>query len=237
MLNGEVMSVIFIVGGARSGKSTFAETKAKEYSEKVLYIATAVITDEAMADRVKRHTAQRPGTWDTLEMYRNFETLVDKAEFTKAEVVLLDCITTLIGNFMVDSKLNFDTCSLEEVDKLENMIDKLEKGKLNIGNKAIAKTTSKIVRHEYNTIAYIMILDKPDITWTNSDAESLYNQMSEFFELNDRYIILKEKTDILNSIIKGFSSISHSIRGLFVEWVIVILILVEVVLMVLDLLK
>jgi len=122
MLNGEVMSVIFIVGGARSGKSTFAETKAKEYSEKVLYIATAVITDEAMADRVKRHTAQRPGTWDTLEMYRNFETLVDKAEFTKAEVVLLDCITTLIGNFMVDSKLNFDTCSLEEVDKLENMI-------------------------------------------------------------------------------------------------------------------
>jgi adenosylcobinamide kinase/adenosylcobinamide-phosphate guanylyltransferase len=122
MLNGEVMSVIFIVGGARSGKSTFAETKAKEYSEKVLYIATAVITDKAMADRVKRHRAQRPGTWDTLEMYRNFETLVDKAEFTKAEVVLLDCITTLIGNFMVDSKLNFDTCSLEEVDKLENMI-------------------------------------------------------------------------------------------------------------------
>jgi uncharacterized Rmd1/YagE family protein len=123
------------------------------------------------------------------------------------------------------------------LDKLENMIDKLEKGKLNIGNKAIAKTTSKIVRHEYNTIAYIMILDKPDITWTNSDAESLYNQMSEFFELNDRYIILKEKTNTLNSIIKGFFSISHSIRGLFVEWVIVILILVEVVLMVFDLLK
>jgi len=123
------------------------------------------------------------------------------------------------------------------LDKLENMIDKLEKGKLNISNKEIAKTTSKIVRHEYNTIAYIMILDKPDITWTNSDAESIYDRMSEFFELNDRYIILKEKTDILNSIIKGFSSISDSIRGLFVEWIIVLLILVEIVLMVLDLLR
>ena len=123
------------------------------------------------------------------------------------------------------------------LDKLENMIDKLEKGKLNISNKELAKTTSKIVRHEYNTIAYIMILDKPDITWTNSDAESLHEQMSEFFELNDRYIILKEKTDILNSIIKGFSSISYSIRGLFVEWIIVVLILIEIVLMVFDLLK
>lgn len=120
---------------------------------------------------------------------------------------------------------------------LETMVDKLEKGKLNISNKEIAKTTSKIVRHEYNTIAYIMILDKPDITWSNSDAELLYNQMSDFFELNDRYVILKEKTNILNSIIDGFSSISHSIRGLFVEWVIVILILVEVFLMVADLLK
>jgi len=63
------------------------------------------------------------------------------------------------------------------------MIDKLEKGKLNVGNKEIAKTTSKIVRHEYNTIAYIMILDKPDITWTNSDAKNLYDMMSEFSNL------------------------------------------------------
>jgi adenosylcobinamide kinase/adenosylcobinamide-phosphate guanylyltransferase len=116
------MSLIFVVGGARSGKSTFAELKAKEYSEKVLYLATAVITDKAMADRVKKHRDQRPDMWDTLEMYKNFETLIDKAEFEKAEVILLDCITTLIGNFMVDSQLNFDTCGLEEVNELEDKI-------------------------------------------------------------------------------------------------------------------
>ena len=116
------MAVIFVIGGARSGKSTFAELKAKEYSEKVLYLATAVITDKAMADRVKKHRDQRPDMWDTLEMYKNFETLIDKAEFEKAEVILLDCITTLIGNFMVDSQLNFDTCGLEEVNELEDKI-------------------------------------------------------------------------------------------------------------------
>ncbi|WP_407314361.1 RMD1 family protein [Desulfosporosinus sp. SB140] len=123
------------------------------------------------------------------------------------------------------------------LDDIESKIDNLEKGKLNIGNKDLAKTTSRIVRHEYNTIAYIMILDKPDITWINSDAADFYEKMSEFFELNDRYEVIKSKTEILKSIIDGFSSISHSIRGLFVEWVIVLLIVVELVLMVLDLIK
>lgn len=123
------------------------------------------------------------------------------------------------------------------LDKLENIIDRLEKGKLRISNKELARITAGIVRHEYNTIAYIMILDKPDITWTNHDASMFYDRMSKFFELNDRYEILKQKTQILENIIDGFSSISHSIRGLFVEWIIVILVLAEVVLMVAALVK
>lgn len=119
-------------------------------------------------------------------------------------------------------------------DKLETMIDRLEKGKLRIGNKELARTTAKIVRHEYNTLAYIMILDKPDITWTSSDASEFYDKMTEFFELSDRYKILKSKTDILYNIMDGFSTISHSIRGLFVEWIIVSLILFEIVLTLLE---
>lgn len=123
------------------------------------------------------------------------------------------------------------------LDSLETKIDNLEKGKLNIGNKELAKMTSRVVRHEYNSIAYIMILDKPDITWINSEAADFYEKMSEFFELNDRYEVIKSKTEILKSIIDGLGSISHSMRGLFVEWVIVLLIVVEVVLMVLELFK
>ncbi|MGE7763283.1 RMD1 family protein [Peribacillus sp. NPDC097895] len=119
-------------------------------------------------------------------------------------------------------------------DKLETMIDRLEKGKLRIGNKELARTTAKIVRHEYNTLAYIMILDKPDITWTSSIAGEFYDSMLDFFELNDRYKILKSKTEILYNIMDGFSNISHSIRGLFVEWIIVILIVFEIVLTVLE---
>lgn len=119
-------------------------------------------------------------------------------------------------------------------DSLEIMIERLEKGKLRVGNKELARTTAKIVRHEYNTLAYIMILDKPDLTWTNSTASQFYDGMMVFFELNDRFKILKSKTDILYHILEGFSNISHSIRGLFVEWIVVILIVIEVVLTILQ---
>lgn len=123
------------------------------------------------------------------------------------------------------------------LDKLEVIIDRLEKGKLRIGDRELARTTAKIARHEYNTINYIMILDKPDITWSNSAAAEFYDQLSEFYELNDRFEILTKKTAILSNIVDGFISISHSFRGLFVEWIIVILIIVEVILMVAQLLK
>ncbi len=116
------MSITFVIGGARSGKSTFAEKKAKEYGSNVLYIATAVVTDQAMADRVRKHRNQRPDSWYTLEMYSNFKDLTNHKEFNECEVVLLDCITTLIGNFMYDSGVDFDTCRIEDVGSLEKKI-------------------------------------------------------------------------------------------------------------------
>lgn len=116
------MSLTFVIGGARSGKSSFGELKAKEYSDRVLYIATSVITDPSMADRVKKHREQRPSWWETLEMYSDFKSLLNKSEFIESEVILIDCMTTLIGNFMHDSKLDFDTCSMEDVNALEKKI-------------------------------------------------------------------------------------------------------------------
>ncbi|QAY65908.1 RMD1 family protein [Paenibacillus protaetiae] len=119
-------------------------------------------------------------------------------------------------------------------DKLENMIDRLDKTNLRLGKKELARTTATIMRHEYNMISYVMILDKPDITWTSSSAAEFYDRMLEFFEMNDRYAIMKSKTEMLYRIMDGFSTISHSIRGLFVEWIIVILIVSELAITVLQ---
>lgn len=144
------------------------------------------------------------------------------------EIFYPELISTVLAKSVALEKTEEQLSKIH--DKLETMIDRLEKGKLRIGNKELARTTAKIVRHEYNTLAYIMILDKPDITWTSSTANEFYDRMTVFFELNDRYKILKSKTDILYNIMDGFSTISHSIRGLFVEWIIVILIVIEIVL-------
>ena len=173
--------------------------------------------------------AMQVGTSDKMEINDTFA-VVPQYEMFYAELVAI-----VIAKSVAMEKSEFQLGKI--LDKLETMIDRLERGQLRVGDRELARTTARVARHQYNTINYIMILDKPDITWSNSDAALFYEKMSNFFELNDRYIVLTKKTDLLNNIITGFSSISHSIRGMFVEWVIVLLIVVEVILMVADLLS
>ena len=58
---------ILLLGGARSGKSAFAEQLAGKKSERVLYVATAEAGDDEMEKRIAIHRASRPSTWNTLE--------------------------------------------------------------------------------------------------------------------------------------------------------------------------
>lgn len=111
-----------IVGGARSGKSAFAEQLANELSSKVLYLATAVVTDEDMANRIKRHQESRPTHWKTIEMYKSFDRLETDKKFAASEVVLLDCLTILMTNNMFDAPLDYDTASPHEIEQVENQI-------------------------------------------------------------------------------------------------------------------
>lgn len=120
-------------------------------------------------------------------------------------------------------------------DTVEPLLDRMEKGKLRVGDKRIAVISSKIARYQYNTIAYIMILDKPDVTWVRNDAAEFYEMMSVFFELNDRYVTLKQKTELLSAVVEGISATSHTVKSVFVELLILVLILVEVVIMLIDL--
>lgn len=159
----------------------------------------------------------------------------DYVQIPQMELFYPELISIIIAKSVALERIEEQLTQI--LDDLEGKIVSFEKGKLRIGNRELARITSRIVRHEYNTIAYIMILDKPDITWTNSDAQYFYEHMSEFFELNDRYEVIKSKTEILRNIIDGFANISHSIRGLLLELLVIVLIVIEVVLMFIDLLK
>lgn len=114
--------VIMVTGGARSGKSGFAEKLCRDTGEHVGYIATAVATDDDMSARIALHRAQRPAEWTTFERYRDFALLEREPEFDGCAVFLLDCVTTMITNHMVDSGLDFDTCDMDEVNRLEDAV-------------------------------------------------------------------------------------------------------------------
>lgn len=120
--------MILIIGGARSGKSSFSEEKAKEYKKEldtnVLYIATSIPFDEGMKDRVKKHQESRPSTWRTIEQYKNFKSIVDTKEFKECDVILLDCMTLMVSNILLEYNGDFDEISREEIDALEKDIIK-----------------------------------------------------------------------------------------------------------------
>lgn len=92
-----------ILGGARSGKSTFAEQKAKELGgESVLYVATSETKDEEMQQRVEKHRAERPSAWGTLEAPRNVAQALRQGR-SAAQVILVDCMTFLVANHLMDA--------------------------------------------------------------------------------------------------------------------------------------
>ncbi|WP_423129532.1 bifunctional adenosylcobinamide kinase/adenosylcobinamide-phosphate guanylyltransferase [Gaoshiqia sp. Z1-71] len=89
--------ITLITGGARSGKSSFAQRMAEELSQRPIYLATARIWDEDFAMRVKRHQTDRDERWQTVEE----EKKLSKHHFT-GKTVLLDCITLWLTNFFHD---------------------------------------------------------------------------------------------------------------------------------------
>lgn len=93
--------ITFVLGGARSGKSAFAEGLAKKYND-VVYIATAEAKDEEMRERVQTHRARRPLNWKTIESPYCVDRVVSDLN-GKAGLVLIDCITLYITNMFLNS--------------------------------------------------------------------------------------------------------------------------------------
>jgi len=92
--------LIFITGGARSGKSSFAEKIAAKTSKKVAYIATGQPLDEEMAFRIKKHREKRLNIWETYEEPIEVRELVSHLGLEK-EVILTDCLTLLTSNLLL----------------------------------------------------------------------------------------------------------------------------------------
>lgn len=97
--------VTLVLGGARSGKSRFAEQEADQWlsdhpNSERLYVATAQIYDDEMRTKVEQHKAQRGNNWHTIEEPENL-TQVLAAEMDDDKFILVDCLTLWLTNLLL----------------------------------------------------------------------------------------------------------------------------------------
>ena len=90
--------IVLITGGARSGKSRYAEERAREIGARLLYVATAEAGDEEMARRIAAHRARRGAEWTTVEAPLEIASALVKTRGFDAAVV--DCVTLWLSNLM-----------------------------------------------------------------------------------------------------------------------------------------
>lgn len=110
--------VILVLGGARSGKSRWAEHLASPF-RRVVYLATGRAGDAEMADRIARHRASRPAHWRTVEEeLRPAAALAQALHEAPADAVLLDCVTLLISNHLLQGEEGFEARARQELAQL-----------------------------------------------------------------------------------------------------------------------
>lgn len=119
--------IIFITGGARSGKSSFAETLLNDKDD-VLYIATGIPFDDEMRGRIAMHKSRRNSRWETIEAYKDFDKVVEQSISGKKNI-LFDCVTLMVSNLMIlENKIDWDSAGKETADIIEkNILNEINK--------------------------------------------------------------------------------------------------------------
>ncbi len=99
MTEKETRKIIFVIGGAKSGKSSFAISKAEAFSGRKAYIATAEPLDEEMKERIRRHRDQRGKDWQTFEEPKDMVRVLKEAG-ESCSAVVIDCLTLWLSNLL-----------------------------------------------------------------------------------------------------------------------------------------
>ena len=111
------MSIHLILGGARSGKSQFAQQQAQALEQPktpVVYVATASAQDSEMAERIQHHRQHRPAHWPTVETHTQLaDTLTQVCVQHPQSPVLVDCLTLWLSNCLIADEQQSGTWAQE----------------------------------------------------------------------------------------------------------------------------
>lgn len=90
---------LFVLGGARSGKSRYAQSRAEAVAGRHIFVATAQAYDDEMRERIARHRSDRDARWQTVEAPHELAAAIHAANQPEA-VLLIDCLTLWLSNLM-----------------------------------------------------------------------------------------------------------------------------------------
>lgn len=125
---GTSVSITFITGGVRSGKSAFAEKLASECGERVLYVATGVNTDSSMEKRIQKHQVRRSANWGLIE--EPFNLVKTLPLYESYDAILIDCLSTLVTNHLIhttEENIPDENVERKLNEGLEHWLEGLEK--------------------------------------------------------------------------------------------------------------
>jgi len=119
MITGEGLpsGIVFITGGARSGKSRYAQQLALQLSNNPVYLATARRWDDDFEKRIQRHQAERDERWTSIEEEKYISRLP-----VSGKVIVMDCVTLWLTNFFTDNNYEIESSLQQcqaEIDKLD----------------------------------------------------------------------------------------------------------------------
>ena len=104
--------LVFITGGARSGKSGFAVTEAEKAGDRLVYIATATAGDPEMEERIRRHRDERGNGWETIEEPLDLAGTVKR--IPPERVIVIDCLTLWLTNLLMQNSEGFEDRAKQE---------------------------------------------------------------------------------------------------------------------------
>jgi len=138
--NGGNMALIYVTGGAKSGKSSFAEDLLlgmDNGNQKNIYLATSIVFDEEIKAKVALHKERRQDKWITAESYKNFsETLKDVLSDERKNNMLVDCLTNMISNIIFEEQdINWDKPSEKDFEKCNISVEKQVNELINVINR------------------------------------------------------------------------------------------------------
>jgi adenosylcobinamide kinase/adenosylcobinamide-phosphate guanylyltransferase len=114
--------IILVTGGARSGKSRYAEQRAQELGGRRLYVATAEAKDEEMARRIAEHKKRRGNDWAAIEEPVQLSSVL-QAQRGRTDCALVDCMTLWLSNLLLHGDAEF---AREKVEQFVETLPRLD---------------------------------------------------------------------------------------------------------------